>query len=1036
MEKSQGSIALRLALADALDIVADAVIMLDKDQHILFFNKGAESIFGYHSEEILGQPLDLLLPSRFITAHHEHIRAFSAGPQVAKQMGDLLQVRGRRKDGSEFPAETSISKLAQKGQTTFTVIVRDVTERLEADKALRKWMHIFENAEWGVVVGSADGNTLEMMNPAFARMHGYTVEELAGRLISDVFSPDCRQELRDQIHVAQEKGHYTFESKHIRKDGTVFPALVDVTAVKNEEGIVLYHVVHVQDITERKRAEEALRESEARYRSMVTAMQEGIVFQDADGHIIACNASAEHMLGLSYDQMIGRTSLDPRWQAVHEDGLPFPGDTHPAMVTLRTGQPQSNVIMGVHKPDGALTWISINSQPLLHVGETRPYAVVTSFTDITERRQAEAALLESEKQYRSIFESVNDGLIITTMDGRIVEANPAACQMNGYTHAEFLSLDPLAVIHPDYRHLFAEFIEQVKAGKEFEIRAVSVRKDGTQFDVEVRGTQFMYKGRPHVLGVLRDITARKRAENALREQEALLRNILEILPVGVWIQDKDGQIVSGNEAGQRIWAGARYVGIDRFGQYKGWWADTGKPIEPEEWAAARAITKGETSLDEVVNIECFDGTRKTILNSAVPIRDANQTIKGAIIVNQDVTERVQAYQLLEQRVEERTRELSTLLEISRDVTSTLELKPLLSLILEQLKSVVTYTSAAIFTLENEELVILEYDVPVLQRSMQPLRLSLERAGHGREVIRCQEPVIIDDVQGDIPLARAVQGMSDKDVKTIFSYAHSWMGIPLMVKDRVIGMLGLAYSEPGYYTSQHARLALTIANQAAVAMENARLYEQARQLSALEERQRLARELHDSVSQALYSIALGARTARTLLDRDPAKAAEPLDYVRSLAEAGLAEMRALIFELRPESLEVEGLVAALTKQADALRARHGIEVHVSFCQEPSMSLDVREALYRIAQEALHNIVKHARASQVNLSLACSDATVIMEVRDNGLGFDASGPFPGHLGLRSMRERAERVGGKFEVESAPGNGTRIRVQVSESAAQVTG
>jgi signal transduction histidine kinase len=263
-----------------------------------------------------------------------------------------------------------------------------------------------------------------------------------------------------------------------------------------------------------------------------------------------------------------------------------------------------------------------------------------------------------------------------------------------------------------------------------------------------------------------------------------------------------------------------------------------------------------------------------------------------------------------------------------------------------------------------------------------------------------------------------------------------MGIPLMVKDKVIGMLGLAHSEPGYYTSQHARLALTIANQAAVAIENARLYEQARHLSALEERQRLARELHDSVSQALYSIALGARTARTLLDRDPSKAAEPLDYVRSLAEAGLAEMRALIFELRPDSLEVEGLTAALTKQADALRARHGIEVHISLCDEPSMSLDEREALYRIAQEALHNIVKHARASQVDLSLACGDATVILEVKDNGLGFDTSGPFPGHLGLYSMRERAERVGGTFEVESAPGSGTRMRVTIRKSADQVAG
>ena len=1010
--------------------------MLDKDQRILFFNKGAERIFGYPSEEILGQPVDLLLPSRFIQVHHEYVHAFSATSKAARRMGDPLQVRGRRRNGSEFPAEANISKLVKDEQTTFTVIVRDITDRLQADETLRRWLHIFDHVEWGVVIGSADGITLEMVNPAFARMHGYTVKELAGRPISDVFAPDARSELPHQIRMAHEKGHYTYESRHIRKDGTIFPVSVDVTAVKDKAGCVLHRVVNVQDITERKRTEAALRDSEERHRSMVTAMQEGIVFQDADGRISACNASAERILGLSRDQMMERTPLDSRWRAIHEDGSPFPGDTRPAMVTLRTGQPQSNVIVGVYKPDGTLAWISINSQPLLHPGKTTPYAVVTSFTDITERRAAEAALIESEKQYRSIFQSVNDGLIINALDGRMVEANPAACQMNGYTYDEFLSLDPLAVIRPDDRHLFAKFIEKVTAGETFEAQAVNIRKDGTEFYVEVRGTQFIYKGQPHVLGVVRDITERKRAEIALREQEALLRNILEILPVGAWIQDNEGRIISGNEAGKKIWAGARYVGIDQFGEYKGWWADTGKPIEPEEWAAARAITKGETSLNEVVNIECFDGTRKTILNSAVPIRDANQNIKGAIIVNQDITERVQAYQMLEQRVEERTRELSTLVEVSRNVASTLELKPLLSLILEQLKSVVSYSSAAIFTLEDEELVILEYDAPVLPRPVRPLRLPLEQAGYGQEVIRCREPVVIDDVQGDIPLARAVQRLTGSDVKTIFSYAHSWMGIPLMVKDKVIGMLGLAYSQPGYYTSQHARLALTIANQAAVAIENARLYEQARQLSALEERQRLARELHDSVSQTLYSIALGARTARTLLDRDPAKAAEPMDYVRSLAEAGLAEMRALIFELQPKSLENEGLVAALTKQADALHARHGIDVHLSVCDEPSMSVEVRETLYRIAQEALHNIVKHARASQAEVQLICGDTAIILEVKDNGLGFDPNGPFPGHLGLRSMRERAERMGGTFEVESAPGNGTRIRVLIPRSVDQVAG
>ena len=200
------------------------------------------------------------------------------------------------------------------------------------------------------------------------------------------------------------------------------------------------------------------------------------------------------------------------------------------------------------------------------------------------------------------------------------------------------------------------------------------------------------------------------------------------------------------------------------------------------------------------------------------------------------------------------------------------------------------------------------------------------------------------------------------------------------------------------------------------------------VAALEERQRLARELHDSVSQALYGIALGARTAQTQLERDPAKLAEPLDYILSLAEAGLSEMRALIFELRPESLQNEGLVAALTKQADAIHARHKINVVTDFGEEPDISLDAKEALYRIAQEAMHNIAKHASATHVELSLQTEDGHLKLEVRDNGKGFDPQGEFPGHLGLQSMRERVAYFGGELQITSQPGKGTLVTVQLA--------
>jgi diguanylate cyclase (GGDEF)-like protein len=155
----------------------------------------------------------------------------------------------------------------------------------------------------------------------------------------------------------------------------------------------------------------------------------------------------------------------------------------------------------------------------------------------------------------------------------------------------------------------------------------------------VHVTRFEQEGATYLVAAHDDITARKQAEEKLRESEATVRNVLEALPVGVWVMSAQGQIVHGNPAGRGIWRGARYVGPDRFGEYKGWWLSTGRRIAAEEWAAARAIRNGETSIDEEIRIECFDGSGKIILNSATPLRDAAGSITGAIIVNQDITSR-------------------------------------------------------------------------------------------------------------------------------------------------------------------------------------------------------------------------------------------------------------------------------------------------------------------------------------------------------------------------------------------------------------
>lgn len=400
---------------------------------------------------------------------------------------------------------------------------------------------------------------------------------------------------------------------------------------------------------------------------------------------------------------------------------------------------------------------------------------------------------------------------------------------------------------------------------------------------------------------------------------------------------------------------------------------------------------------------------------------------------QAVSERTQELSLLntqlEQRVEERTLELTMLLNISRSVASTLDLEAVFDQVLRKLLLVLDYTGSAIMTLAGDEFTIRAYRGPLPDEMTLGQHYSFDDV-IGRQIVEEQKPLLIGDASDDSPYSQAFRQISGMRPEQSH-YINSWMGIPLVAREQVIGLLALHHQKANAYTESDAELAMAFANHVAVAIENARLYDQAQRLAILQERQRLARELHDSVSQALYGITLGTRTAQALLASAPPEAdalkrqlSEPLDYVLALCEGGLAEMRALIFELRPESLESEGLLAALAKQAAVLQTRHHIEVRTHFVnEEPGLPMPVKEALFRVAQEALHNVVKHASATKLALNLSSEDGQLILEICDNGRGFDVNGTFAGHLGLRSMRERIEQAGGDLTITSSPCHGTQV-------------
>jgi PAS domain S-box-containing protein len=230
---------------------------------------------------------------------------------------------------------------------------------------------------------------LKQLNPAWEKTLGWPVEELLSKPYLDFLHPDdVAPTLAAAQRVYSGEMLLSHENRYRCADGSY--RWLQWTAQEIVGERLIYAVA--RDITDRKRAEAALRQSEERYRSVIAAMQDGIAILDADGTIRDCNAAAERILGLSAEQIMGRTPHDPRWRAIHEDGSPFPGETHPPMVTLRTGRPCTDVIMGVHKPDGTLTWITVNSQPLFRADGQTLSGVVASFEDITDRKRVEELL--------------------------------------------------------------------------------------------------------------------------------------------------------------------------------------------------------------------------------------------------------------------------------------------------------------------------------------------------------------------------------------------------------------------------------------------------------------------------------------------------------------------------------------------------------------------------------------------------------------------------------------------------------------------
>ena len=510
----------------------------------------------------------------------------------------------------------------------------------------------------------------------------------------------------------------------------------------------------------------------------------------------------------------------------------------------------------------------------------------------------------------------------------------------------------------------------------------------------------------------------QQAESAARLSEERFRNLADNIQEGLSIIE-NGKMVYMNERVCEIFGKCPEGDLrQRVRDF----------ATPEEAARINALLTKKSPSELQYWIRRPDGKLRCIREHYSTVRSEDSS--RLFIVTSDVTEREQAYQNLEQSFGDRTRELSTVLEISQRIASTLELEPLLNLILDQIASIIPYSGAAIYTLEeNSRLKVAAYQLPNMPNLAPSLSLPLEHAGRFRPVVTEKRVLVLEDVRGEPPLARAYQAAGLAIPTALFQHSHSWIGIPLLLRGQVTGLLSLAHEQPGYYTETHARLAQAISHQIAVAIENARLYEQAQDLATLGERNRIARELHDSVTQLLYGISLLSTAASRLANKgNILQVQENLTEIKDNALQALQEMRLLILELNPPLLQKHGLVAALKASLESIESRAGLETELRSDGVGRLPRAIEPDVYRIAMEALNNLVRYARAKKVTVDLQTRSNWVILDISDNGVGFDVDRVRNGGgMGIHNMEQRAKHLGGRLEITSHPGEGTRIKAEI---------
>ena len=885
-----------------------------------------------------------------------------------------------------------------KGQTTAPLLARALkyaVERKRLEEELRKktrfLQSVLDTMAEGVVMADERG-TFQVWNQAAERIIGSGPADIGIREWSKhyaLFLPDrvtpfptddlplaraIRGESVTDVLIFFHRPHWPGE------------AWLSVTArpLLDDTGHLSGGVAVFRDITAAKRTDEALRDSQERYRLLVTKASDIIYRTDASGRFTFVNPVAMRIMKYTEPELLGRRFIE----LIHPDHQPAAERFYGRQFIRK--QPSTYYEFLALAKDGSEVWIGQNVQVLLEEGTVVGFQAVAR--DITDRKRAEEARLESEERLRSIVQSTGDAIILMDTRGQVAFWNSGAEKIFGYTAEQMLGQPVTRIIPQRFREAHQRGVERVAAAGRLTLQAdmfelIGLRKDGTEFPLEFSLAAWTAKSTLFITGIIRDISDRRQAESALRDSEERFRAIMDNSPALIFIKDLAGRYLQAN----------RQFEIISHLSHENLVGKTDEEVFPPEQAAVfrgndRKVLETGAPMRFEESALHDDGLHTSIVVK-FPLRNAQNRCYALCGIATDITDRKRAEEARQQLAKDRL----LLLESTGEGIYGIDRQGRCTFINSAAARMLGSLPEALLGQDMHERIHHSFpDSTTYPRATCRIQKTLE-GGKGCKV---------DD---------EVYWRKDG---TAFPVEYS--SFPIIEDNQIIGavVVFLDITE-----RKRAEQQLTLS------------HDQLRKLTARlesvreEERILIAREIHDELGQALTGVKLELCLLHDQIAEVSPMMRKKLESISTLVDGTIQSVQRIATELRPVVLDQLGLIPAIEWQAHEFQARTGIQCTLDvYLRAVTLSHAGSTAMFRIFQEILTNVARHAQASVVHITLQEQAGSLVLDVRDNGRGVtDAELADPHSLGLVGMRERALLLGGETIFTGSPGTGTAVRVRI---------